>query len=285
MDLRTSERIAMAKPPKEEFAGGFHDVDHQPDPGLLFAVLDAQARNRAVVAVRDTALRFLRPTPGQRFLDVGCGTGETTHALAEAAAPGGESIGIDTSDHMIEEARRRHTQNPGAVAFQTGSALELAFPDESFDGARSERTFQYLPQADDALKEMVRVVKPGGRIVVIDCDWDTGVMDLPDKPLARRLSLAGSDAFPNGTIGRRLYGMFHRMGLSDIEVDASVLIVTDVTLPDSPIRHLAPAVEGLHRAGQLTADERGLALNQLAEAEASGHFFSAVTMFVVGGTK
>jgi hypothetical protein len=79
--------------------------------------------------------------------------------------------------------------------------------------------------------------------------------------------------------------MFHREGLRDIDVDATVLIVTDVTLPDSPIRHLEPAVEGLHRAGQLTDGERAASLEQLRAAEKSGHFFSAVTMFVVGGTK
>jgi demethylmenaquinone methyltransferase/2-methoxy-6-polyprenyl-1,4-benzoquinol methylase len=104
--------------------------------------------------------------PGGRGLDVATGTGDLALELARRVGPGGEVVGVDFSERMLELARAKA---PGAgVRFESGNALALDFPDGSFDAATvgfGARNFSDLPRG---LSEMARVVRPGGRVVVLE---------------------------------------------------------------------------------------------------------------------
>lgn len=105
--------------------------------------------------------------PGERVLDVACGTGLATFAAARAVAPGGEVVGVDLSGRMIELARRRADVRQEANArFLRMDAQRLALPDASFDVALCALGLMYLPDPVQALGEMRRVLRPGGRLVV-----------------------------------------------------------------------------------------------------------------------
>ncbi len=104
--------------------------------------------------------------PGGRALDVATGTGDLALELARRVGPGGEVVGVDFSDRMLELARAKA---PGAeVRFESGNALALDFADGSFDAATvgfGARNFSDLPRG---LSEMARLVRPGGRVVVLE---------------------------------------------------------------------------------------------------------------------
>jgi demethylmenaquinone methyltransferase/2-methoxy-6-polyprenyl-1,4-benzoquinol methylase len=102
--------------------------------------------------------------PGDRALDVATGTGDLAVALSERVGPDGEVIGSDFSERMLELAR----QKAPAIRFETANALDLPYEDESFDAATvgfGARNFSDLPKG---LREMTRVVRPGGRVVVLE---------------------------------------------------------------------------------------------------------------------
>ena len=82
---------------------------------------------------------------------------------------------------MVDEARRR-----GLPTATVGDATSLPFPDDFFDGCWADRTFQHLADPHKALAELARVTRSGGRIVVVDPDYDTQVVDVADQALARR---------------------------------------------------------------------------------------------------
>jgi demethylmenaquinone methyltransferase/2-methoxy-6-polyprenyl-1,4-benzoquinol methylase len=106
--------------------------------------------------------------PGDRALDVATGTGDLAFELARRVGPEGEVIGSDFSDEMLERARAKATPEAGAVRFETANALELPYPDDSFAAATvgfGARNFSDLPRG---LAEMTRVVRPGGRVVVLE---------------------------------------------------------------------------------------------------------------------
>ncbi|MEV0323067.1 class I SAM-dependent methyltransferase [Streptomyces sp. NPDC050658] len=105
--------------------------------------------------------------PGQRILDVGCGTGYFSRRAAASVTPGGRVTGIDPSQPMIEYATRRA---PANCTFQTASAQELPFGDASFDVIVSSLAIHHLPDGDRlvALREMRRVLRPGGRLLLVD---------------------------------------------------------------------------------------------------------------------
>ena len=102
--------------------------------------------------------------PGDRALDVATGTGDLAIELAGRVGPSGEVVGSDFSEGMLELAR----QKSDAVQFEHGNALDLPYDDDSFDAATvgfGARNFSDLPQG---LREMTRVVRPGGRVVVLE---------------------------------------------------------------------------------------------------------------------
>lgn len=103
---------------------------------------------------------------GQRVLDVACGTGALTVAAAARVAPGGAVLGLDANPEMLAVARRRH----GGIEWCDGRAEALPFADADFDAVLSQFGLMFFDDRVAALREMQRVLRPGGRLVVAVCD-------------------------------------------------------------------------------------------------------------------
>jgi demethylmenaquinone methyltransferase/2-methoxy-6-polyprenyl-1,4-benzoquinol methylase len=102
--------------------------------------------------------------PGSRVLDVATGTGDLAIELARRVAPGGEVVGSDFSEAMLAVARRKAPE----LRFEPGDALDLAYPDASFDAATVGFGARNFADLERGLGEMARVVRPGGRVVVLE---------------------------------------------------------------------------------------------------------------------
>jgi len=128
----------------------------------------AQARLMACAAL----------APGERVLDVACGTGLVTFPAAQAVGPAGSVLGVDISGHMVEVAQARALAlGVSNASFARRDAEALALPDASFDVVLCALGLMYLPDPGEALREMRRVLRPGGRLVLAvwgersDCGW------------------------------------------------------------------------------------------------------------------
>jgi demethylmenaquinone methyltransferase / 2-methoxy-6-polyprenyl-1,4-benzoquinol methylase len=104
--------------------------------------------------------------PGNRALDVATGTGDLAIALAERVGAEGEVVAVDFSERMLELARTK--SNGLAIQFETANALALPFGDEEFDAATVGFGARNFSDLERGLREMVRVVRPGGRVVVLE---------------------------------------------------------------------------------------------------------------------
>jgi ubiquinone/menaquinone biosynthesis C-methylase UbiE len=115
---------------------------------------------------------------GERALDVGCGPGSLAIALKEAGGPAAAVDGLDASPEMIAVARRNASKAGAAVNFQVALAEAIPYPDRTFDVIVSQLAIHHLP--DDlrpaAFKEMRRVLKPGGRCLIVDFEPPTSVL-------------------------------------------------------------------------------------------------------------
>lgn len=157
--------------------------------------------------------------PGQRVLDVGCGTGVLACAAAELVGPEGQVVGLDPNSQMLAVARRK----PGGVVWQPGRAEQLPFDDASFDAVISQFAMMFFESKPTAIAEMLRVLRPRGRLAV--AVWDSlerapGYMALTE--LLRRLfsaDIAGAMRAPF-TLGdrRELLRLFRDASAADAEV-------------------------------------------------------------------
>ena len=113
---------------------------------------------------RRRAVELAQVRPGDRALDVATGTGDLAIELSRRVAPGGEVIGSDFSDTMLELARRKAPE----LTFEWGNALELPYEDASFDAVTVGFGARNFSELGTGLAEMARVTKPGGRVVVLE---------------------------------------------------------------------------------------------------------------------
>lgn len=267
----------------DRFLEGYDDVDGRGDPQGRIAYLD---RIPSAATYKQQTFAMLDPRQGEHLLEVGCGTGADAFELARRIAPGGRVVGVDRSREMVAEARRRNRDQALPLEFCQGDVLALDFPDGSFDAVRCDRTLQHVEDPATAVAEMARVVRPGGRVVASEPDWDTLVLDAPelDHELSRRVAHHNCDLLRQGRCGRQLARLFTVAGLVVSDILPISVVLRDFELVD-PMCRLSEAAETLVAAGELDTARGQAWLESQRHASSEGLFFAAMTGFCIRGTK
>jgi len=213
---------------------------------------------------------------GAAVLEVGCGPGTDLCDVAGIVGPSGRLVGVDSSEVMIAEARRRAAELGVAVTFERGDVQALSFRDGTFDVCRALRLLEHVSDPARALAEMARVTRPGGRVVVFDFDWDTFVIDHPDKATTRTIVLSYSDAITNGWIGRQIPRLLKEQRLNVLSVDPVQIFVHYALLELFLGSHLAR----LQTDGTLSAETARRWWEDVQRAEERGTLLVSFTAFV-----
>ena len=219
--------------------------------------VEAIYRTSDVVAQREATLRLLDPRPGERVLDAGSGPGFLARSLAEAVGPGGRVVGLDVSESFIGMAKHRCVDLPWAE-FSQGDVRALQVEDGSLDAAVCTQVLEYVPEVDVALSEFFRVLRPGGRLLLVDTDWRGAlVWHTVDEGRMGRVLAAWEAHCAHPTLPRTLGPRLRRAGFRVEHVE--VLTILNPRLHQDTYSH---GIIGLIRA---FVTRRGF---EAAEAEA-----------------
>ncbi|GAA2696040.1 MULTISPECIES: methyltransferase domain-containing protein [Actinoplanes] len=262
----------------------FSDIDGLPArmSEMVLTALTEMGRHPEIRRVRRAGFDALRPALGARLLDAGSGSGEVARRLAAEVGPRGEVIALDYSAAITAAAVARHDDSN--VRYVTGDVCDLDLPDDTVDGVWCERVLQHVDDADAAIGELRRVTRPGGRLCLIDTDWDSLAFD--GMPVGLRdtvLSFVGPHFTPEqGDMGRTLRRRLVAAGLSDLTATPVTCLFGN---PDSAavvLPMVNPRVpEDTWRTPPGLRDEW---LAHVEAAGARGDFLAVLTIWVVAGT-
>ncbi|MGH8882441.1 MAG: methyltransferase domain-containing protein [Stackebrandtia sp.] len=223
------------------------------------------------IALRERGYELLRPEPGHAVVDVGCGSGRAVHELSRR---GVQAHGVDPSDVMIEAARNRW---PG-MDFRLAPAERLPFGDGELDGYRTDKVLHVLESPQAAIDEARRVLRPGGRAVLVGQDWDLIAIDADDPDLTRRLVRTRAAGMSSPNIARGYSNMLRDNGFTDLTVEVHMMRPTVDAVLGAVLGSLGQAAdEAVPGASDWIAEQRDRAAN--------GRFFAVMPMFLAAGTR
>jgi arsenite methyltransferase len=248
------------------------------------AQLEVVYRTRDIRRRRALAQKALASQPGDEVLDVGCGPGFYVVDILDIVGENGAVTGVDASAAMLAIAGRKAGDRSN-VRLLEGEATKLPVGDASVDRAISVQVFEYLSDVDAALAELMRVVRPGGRVVIWDIDWSTLSWHSSDTERMRRIVRAWDRHLADPVLPRTLLASLRRAGFTDVRRDAHPF--TAETMDPEAFGGYMPALirqylGGLDDVDQAEADAW---LADLKALDAGGAYSFAVLQFCFTATR
>ncbi|MFN2120878.1 MAG: methyltransferase domain-containing protein [Anaerolineales bacterium] len=251
----------------------------------MAAFLEERSRVPDAAVLNRRLCEMVAAKPGEHLLEVGTGSGILCRLLASSVWGAGVVVGLDISLEMCTQARgySRAEGVSHGVAFHTAAAEFLPYRDNCFDGALAARTLLHVADPDTVVRELVRVVRPGGRIVTMDWDFETVTVDHPDRELTRRLLHWRNDRRGgNNWSGRQLWRHLKDAGLLNLTVEPCVIIAHTET--EGLTQSLWRAAQGALDGGAISQAEHDGWVNRLKGCIEEGTFFASIVYFIVQGS-
>lgn len=223
----------------------------------------------------------LQISGNSKILDVACGVGFDVIGLARRF-PRADIIGIDAAHGFLSLARERARGLRNAL-FVGGDSRRLPFGDRQFDGVRIDRSLQHISAPVEALREMVRVTRKGGRIVVAEPDWGTYFVYNGKLETGAKLAGRWEKSFANPYIGREIGVLLQKCGVENIDCRAHALVVRSLDAAEI-IFDLARVTENCVSEGVLTRDEAEDWSSASQAASQSGAFLACLNIMLWEGS-
>jgi ubiquinone/menaquinone biosynthesis C-methylase UbiE len=235
-----------------------------------------------VGAQREAVRRSLAAEAGEWILDLGSGPGLLACELAAEVGAGGRITAVDISAEMNSLASRRIEAAglTGRIEVVMGDARSLAFQDARFDAAVSTQVLEYLEDVDAALRELRRVVRPGGRLILLDTDWDTLIWSSDDRSRTERILEVWSNHAPQKDLPRTLA---HRLRGCGFAVSAvAVVPLLNLSYNDGAYSHnLAALIADFVRRNRAITDREVEGwLEELSFLDRDGRYFFSLNRYL-----
>ena len=237
-----------------------------------------------VTRQRMRTLEALQLKARESVLDVGCGSGLLADDMAGLVGPDGRVVGIDASPDMLALAEGRCGDLP-QVRLKQSRAEEIPEGDDSFDAAACVQVLLYVPGVPAALAEMHRVLKPGGRIAIVETDWRGTVLNSFDDSITRRMLTAWDDAVASPNLPVRLGPLMTAAGFAAVKVEAFPIVNASYTPGAWSMEMLEAFADYARNQGTVNAADSEAWLDDLRHKESEGSYFFSVNRFIFTAVK
>jgi SAM-dependent methyltransferase len=239
---------------------------------------ESNYRTPSMVARRRLIRERLDLEAGEDVLSLGCGPGFEPAELAEAVGPEGHVHAIDRSEAMLALAERR-CGDYQQVSLTEADVTDVPLGDGSVDAATAVQVYAYVEALDAALEELYRVLRPGGRAVVYDTDFDSLVWHSTDSERTERVLDAFDDHCPRPHLGSRLGPRLRDVGLTVERVEPNSILNTQ--LEDTFSYHLMEATRDyVVDRGLIAAEEADAWVEDLERVDENGEAFFNLTQYL-----
>lgn len=241
--------------------------------------INYEITNQRLKTIEAMALRA-----GESVLDVGCGTGLLTELIASGVGKSGRVVGVDYSQDMLDFAASR-CEPLSNVELHQGDVTELQFEDESFDAASCIQTLLYVDRVETAIDELHRVLKPRGRVAILETDWRGVVMNSNDPELTRTIFEAWDKTVSSPNLPTRLIPMLKQSGFSSIRSQAIPILndsYNENSFSGSMIEYIT---RNAVKQGKLNQQQADRWLQDVIALHADQAFFFCVNRFLFTAVK
>ena len=232
-----------------------------------------------VVKQRQIILSALKLKPGERILDIGSGPGLLTEDMATVIDPGGSICGIEISEPFIALSQKR-CSHLSQVEIRKGDATSIPYGNDEFDAAVSTQVYEYIEDIDTCLTELYRVLKPGGRALVLCTDWDTLIWNTEDRERMDRILAMFETHCADPRLPRKIAPKLLDAGFEITKRDVYTMLNSEYdenTYSHGIIDFIASYVSG--KNGN-TAEETKAWANELREKGQDGDYFFSISRYI-----
>lgn len=221
-------------------------------------------------------------------LDLGCGKGQDLLDIGKMLGSDARLAGVDSSQKAIDAAKEQASGDPKVRLLLHDASTSLPFDDESFDIVYSMNMLECITDKDALVREIHRVLKPGGQVVCAHHDFDSMLINGTDKDLVRKLVHTFGDwkqawmTDCDSWMGRRLWGVFNRSGLFAGKVHAYVQMSTEYEPENAG---WISDFSALVSRGMISQEEYDRFTHDIEELAGKGEYFFSINLFAYAGRK
>jgi ubiquinone/menaquinone biosynthesis C-methylase UbiE len=249
--------------------------------------LEATYQTPDVIAQRAATLQALALQAGEHVVDVGSGPGLLAAEMAAQVGPTGQVIGLDLSDSMLALSRQRHADlaTSDCLSFLKADAVRLPFVDSTFDVAVSTQVYEYVPDVPAALAELYRVLRPGGRVLILDTDWDSIVWAADDQARMQRMLEAWIDRFADPHLPRSLSWQLQRAGFRVERREVLVLFNPEYDPDTYSVANGHIMADFVVAQGRIQREQAEAWMRDLQRLGSQGRYFFSLNRYLFLATK